>query len=732
MTASAPIDRPPPQRAPNDAVTPPLVPNYSSCAAATASADFCDDPSAEMDWDPADVDEAAALADAYNPATLLSDLAAVSSDVWGVDELRDGQKRVGLRLLDPTKSKAVLAVAPTGSGKTHIVRCIGPMLGGVVLYFVPLLALSADILLKFSDADQSFGTIQAFNLDELYKNARGKYGELLSLVRGMTMITTSTNFVFLSPHFLVNHSDARNMFIGACASGVVSVVVVDEVHLFVQQGLTFRNEILDLRDIFFRPVFHPSGGARVPYALGMSGTVPWGYDVDVSSIMTVKFTKDNTVRSSADEFAQREIHMRVRICNPGDYVKLGLGDVVDFLRNDASKSVVLFCNSRSLALKLTQSLESKLNSALLSNADVLVVHGKQSLTDKIYRTRIFCEEGGGEELEDMSFRCLIGTSAINVGIDKRKVARQKRCEFPRDLPTLFQERSRGSREKGAASTWTGYFDLASLQYLRQQLYQSRADGEGEMPVNVERIGFNSMVTPLKVKAARLADRPKQLPSYTSRAQNKKNRARARQELNDVLSFIGLNRGCMHCRSEVYLHSGVLDKEEAGVSLVDGRSPCVTQCAICTGEWDEYFLPVSKKHVREFFRSGAGREYPMTVCPKIAVSHHLWVDGYWKEKIFDRKSRVKRVNVDALFISLIAAGMIDIERSREQLRWNLIRDGNDQPIVDDDNKWGGINTFPSNYVLKCTDSMEEYNAKKKATLKKKKSKASKKNSGSSKK
>ena len=182
MTASAPIDRPPLQRAPNDAATPPHVPNYSSCAAATASADFCDDdPSAEMDWDPADVDEAAALADAYNPATLLNDLAAVSSDVWGVDELRDGQKQVGRCLLDPTKSKAVLAVAPTGSGKTHIVRCIGPMLGGVVLYFVPLLALSADILLKFSDADQSFGTIQAFNLDELYKNARGKYGELLSL-----------------------------------------------------------------------------------------------------------------------------------------------------------------------------------------------------------------------------------------------------------------------------------------------------------------------------------------------------------------------------------------------------------------------------------------------------------------------------------------------------------------------------------------------------------------------
>ena len=76
--------------------------------------------------------------------------------------------------------------------------------------------------------------------------------------------------------------------------------------------------------------------------------------------------------------------------------------------------------------------------------------------------------------------------------------------------------------------------------------------------------------------------------------------------------------------------------------------------------------------------------------------------------------------------------LGIERSREQLRWNLICDGNDQPVVDDDNKWGGINTFPSNCVLKCTDSMEEYNAKKKASLKKKKSKASKKNSVSSKK
>ena len=178
MSASAPPAPPPPQQ-PSNAANPQLSsPNTTSHSLIVSPNDFSSDYSdmdGAMDWEASDLEEAALLAASFDPAALLEDVAACSSDLWRVNALRDGQKRIAHRLLDPRTSKFVLGVAPTGSGKTHVVRCVGPMLGGVVLYFVPLLALSADILLKFRSADQSCGTVQAFNLDELCRNTYLRY-----------------------------------------------------------------------------------------------------------------------------------------------------------------------------------------------------------------------------------------------------------------------------------------------------------------------------------------------------------------------------------------------------------------------------------------------------------------------------------------------------------------------------------------------------------------------------
>lgn len=168
------------------------------------------------------------------------------------------------------------------------------------------------------------------------------------------------------------------------------------------------------------------------------------------------------------------------------------------MKRGQTGSFVIFCNSRYLALKLTQCLEKKLNEKFVANCDVLVVHGHQFLSDKIYQTRIYCDvDAEDDELEGMSFRCLVGTNAINVGIDKHSVWEQKRCKFPRDLPTFFQERLRGLRERGKASICTVFLDMSSMQYLQKQLLQSHIDDESEMTANSELIGFNSMITSLK-------------------------------------------------------------------------------------------------------------------------------------------------------------------------------------------------------------------------------------------
>jgi len=48
--------------------------------------------------------------------------------------------------------------------------------------------------------------------------------------------TKSTLFVFMSPHFLVHHPDALSIMLDASAAGVLRTVMIDEVHVLVQQG----------------------------------------------------------------------------------------------------------------------------------------------------------------------------------------------------------------------------------------------------------------------------------------------------------------------------------------------------------------------------------------------------------------------------------------------------------------------------------------------------------------
>ena len=73
----------------------------------------------------------------------------VLSKVWGVPSLRKDQvSAIDKLLFDKDADGKMLAVACTGSGKSHILRMVGSMVAGIWLIIVPLLSLTltADIM----------------------------------------------------------------------------------------------------------------------------------------------------------------------------------------------------------------------------------------------------------------------------------------------------------------------------------------------------------------------------------------------------------------------------------------------------------------------------------------------------------------------------------------------------------------------------------------------------------
>jgi superfamily II DNA helicase RecQ len=64
-----------------------------------------------------------------------------------------------------------------------------------------------------------------------------------------------TVFIFMSPQFLINHPEAREVFIECSHRTTIRVIVLDEVHIHVQHGTSFRSEIRALQIfVFFQDI----------------------------------------------------------------------------------------------------------------------------------------------------------------------------------------------------------------------------------------------------------------------------------------------------------------------------------------------------------------------------------------------------------------------------------------------------------------------------------------------
>ena len=61
----------------------------------------------------------------------------------------------------------------------------------------------------------------------------------------------------MSPQHLSSSNAGLQTLLKSSEKGTLRQVVLDEVHLHIEHGLSFREEIRKLKDLFFIPVFRP-------------------------------------------------------------------------------------------------------------------------------------------------------------------------------------------------------------------------------------------------------------------------------------------------------------------------------------------------------------------------------------------------------------------------------------------------------------------------------------------
>ena len=143
----------------------------------------------------------------------------------------------------------------------------------------------------------------------------------------------------------MKHREARVVFLDAVRRRVVGLIVLNEVHVHVQHGTSFREEIRELRDVFFRPVF--AGAWPRPLFLATTATLPADYPDDLSNLVALPFPPESILRGSTESFSQREITFDYSVVQTGDFVKRGLPLAIQKLRGGTNGgSVVIFVSTR--------------------------------------------------------------------------------------------------------------------------------------------------------------------------------------------------------------------------------------------------------------------------------------------------------------------------------------------------------------------------------------------------
>ena len=171
--------------------------------------------------------------------------------------------------------------------------------------------------------------------------------------------TSSTLFLFSSPQFLINHDDFHLALISQARKGVLRLIKLDKLHLHVQHGTSFRQDICMLKDYFFLPIFTsiPLSASR-PFVFCCRAAMSHKYVLMLlSSLISVGFPEQTRIWiwSSYHDFKQWSIHMTYNTSS--DYVKKGLNQVVQFLEANPTRCVCIFVNSRGLSHKLVLDLE---------------------------------------------------------------------------------------------------------------------------------------------------------------------------------------------------------------------------------------------------------------------------------------------------------------------------------------------------------------------------------------
>lgn len=333
---------------------------------------------------------------------------AVASTVYGWSGLKPGQAEA---IEAVVAGRDVLAVMPTGYGKSAIYQVAAHLLDGPTLIVSPLIALQVDQVRQITEAEGE-GEAVAVNSSR----AAGANADAWEAVRN-----GEAEFLFLAPEQL-----AKPEVVASLADAGVSLVVIDEAHCVSSWGHDFRPDYLGLGAVI-RALGHP----RV-LGLTATGSAPVREEI-------VERLGMREPRILVGGFDRPGIHLAVeRHEQAREKEEAVLRSVVT-----AEKPGLLYVATR----KDTERLADRLREEGLRTA---AYHGGMAARARQEVHEAFLADGPS------GFDVVVATSAFGMGVDKPNVRFVVHAAITESLDAYYQEVGRSGRDGRPASAVLHY------------------------------------------------------------------------------------------------------------------------------------------------------------------------------------------------------------------------------------------------------------------------------------
>lgn len=312
--------------------------------------------------------------------------------LFGYDSFRAGQKAVIDSIL---AGKDVLAVMPTGAGKSLCYQIPAMLLPGITLVISPLISLMQDQVKALNEA----GVSAAFINSSLSESAFAE--TVRKAKRGYYKI------IYVAPERLVTEG-----FLALAKQVKISMVTVDEAHCISQWGQDFRPSYLKIVEFVTALETRPVISAFTATATGqVRGDIVCTLGLVDPFMLVTGFDRDNLF-FQVDKPKSKDRY------------------ILDYISAHAGDSGIIYCATRKNVDNLYELLKSKGISVAKYHAGMGAAERKQMQDDFVFDyTGI-----------------VVATNAFGMGIDKSNVRFVIHYNMPQSMENYYQEAGRAGRD----------------------------------------------------------------------------------------------------------------------------------------------------------------------------------------------------------------------------------------------------------------------------------------------